>query len=285
MMWNSHQDAIQTYPEEMPHTISHRSMSIMTVILPDTLKHQADNDQYQEVWSIGGVKAGIKHPLVGTGLINARDPLSARKTQEVIRQWCIVEKTIDTTNIRLIAGADAAYSHDLVYASIVIMTFPELEFIEHSCAVREISFPYIPGLLSFREGPAVIEAFTRLTCVPDLIFLNGHGYAHPARIGIASHIGVVLDTPSIGIAQHLLTGKSAMPALNRGSTEPVYADDEIIGMAVRTRERAKPVYVSAGHKVDLSQAVDLVLRTTTTHRFPEPLRRADMMSRQYRKKM
>jgi len=172
----------------------------------------------------------------------------------------------------------------LVYAAIVVMTFPALDVVEHSCAVRKISFPYIPGLLSFREGPAVIEAFDQLTCIPDLIFLNGHGFAHPARVGIASHIGVVLDMPSIGVAQHLLTGTARIPSLNRGSTEPVYADDEVIGMAVRTRERAKPIYVSVGHKVDLPQAVDLVLRTTTTHRFPEPLRRADMMSRQYRKK-
>jgi len=172
----------------------------------------------------------------------------------------------------------------MVYAAIIVMTFPALDVVEQSCAAMKISFPYIPGLLSFREGPAVIDAFDQLTCIPDLIFLNGHGYAHPARAGIASHIGVVLDTPSIGVAQRLLTGTGVMPALCRGSTEQVYAEDEVIGMAVRTREGAKPVYVSVGHKVNLFQAVDLVLRTATTHRFPEPLRCADIMSRKYRKK-
>jgi len=172
----------------------------------------------------------------------------------------------------------------MVYAAIIVMTFPALDVVEQSCAAMKISFPYIPGLLSFREGPAVIDAFDQLTCIPDLIFLNGHGYAHPARAGIASHIGVVLDTPSIGVAQRLLTGTGVMPALCRGSTEQVYAEDEVIGMAVRTREGAKPVYVSVGHKVNLFQAVGLVLRTATTHRFPEPLRCADIMSRKYRKK-
>jgi len=148
------------------------------------------------------------------------------------------------------------------------MTFPGLAIVEKSYAIQEIRFPYIPGLLSFREGPAIAEAFLSLTTVPDLILINGHGYAHPKRMGIASHLGVVLDVPSIGVAQHLLTGIAAMPGTGRGSIEPVLDNNEVIGMAVRTVEGSKPVFVSAGHKVDLAQAVDLALKTTVTTGLP-----------------
>ena len=215
--------------------------------------------------------------------IRAVDPTEAEKIQAKLRRHCIVERTIDTCEIRYIAGTDAAYSQDTIYAAVVVMTFPALDIVEKTYAIEEIRFPYIPGLLSFREGPAVVNAFLSLTTVPDLILINGHGYAHPKRMGIASHLGVVLDLPSIGVAQRLLTGIAAMPGTGRGSIEPILDNNEVIGKAVRTVEGSKPVFVSAGHKVDLAQAVDLALKTTVTHRLTEPIWHADRLSRQCRK--
>ena len=216
--------------------------------------------------------------------IRATDPTEAKKIQEILRHHCIIERTIDTGEIRHVAGADAAYDQDSIYAAVVVMTFPGLEVVEKTCTVQEIPFPYIPGLLSFREGPAILDAFSSLITVPDLILLNGHGYAHPKRVGIASHVGLVLDVPSIGVAQRLLTGSVALPGAPRGSTEPVLDKSEIIGMAVRTVKGAKPVFISAGHKVDLAQAVDIALKTTLIHRITEPIWHADLLSRQCRNK-
>ena len=216
--------------------------------------------------------------------IRAFDPAEAEKIQEMLKHHCITERTIDICEIRHIAGADAAYHQDTIYAAVVVMTFPGLEVVEKTCAVQEVPFPYIPGLLSFREGPAILDAFSDVTTVPDLIFLNGHGYAHPKRLGIASHVGLLLDVPSIGVAQRLLVGEAALPDATRGSTETVLDKSEIIGMAVRTVTGAKPVFISAGHKVDLAQAVDMALKTTTIHRITEPVWQADLVSRQCRNK-
>jgi deoxyribonuclease V len=216
--------------------------------------------------------------------IRADDPVKAKKIQEMLKHHCIIERTIDTGEIRHVAGADAAYDQDTIYAAVVVMTFPGLEIVEKTCTVQEVPFPYIPGLLSFREGPAILDAFSSLTTVPDLILLNGHGYAHPKRFGIASHVGVILDVPSIGVAQRLLTGNVALPDAARESTEPVIDKSEIIGMAVKTIKGTKPVFISAGHKVDLAQAVDIALKTTLIHRITEPIWHADLVSRQCREK-
>ncbi len=212
----------------------------------------------------------------------ARDPAEARKIQGTLCRHCVLQRTIDACEIRYVAGADAAYSPDKIHAAVVVLTLPGLRVVEKSCSVQEIPFPYVPGLLAFREGPAIADAFHRLVQVPDLLFVNGHGYAHPERIGIACHLGIVLDVPSIGIAQHLLTGTAAMPGRERGAVEPVLDGSEMIGMVVRTVEGAKPVFVSAGHKVDLMQAVDIALKATRTHRLTEPIWQADQASKECR---
>jgi len=214
--------------------------------------------------------------------IRAPDPAEALRIQEMLRHHCILERTIDICEIRYVAGADAAYDQDTIYAAIVVMKFPGLEVVEKTCSVQEVSFPYIPGLLSFREGPALLDAFSSLITVPDLIFMNGHGYAHPKRFGLASHVGLLLDIPSVGVAKRLLIGEVALPGAACGSTEPVLDSGEIIGRAVRTVKDAKPVFVSAGHKVDLAQAVDMALKTTRIHRITEPVWHADHLSRQFR---
>jgi len=227
--------------------------------------------------------SGKKYPECAVSdCLRAVDAAEAEKKQEILRHRGKVERVIKTDEIRLIAGADAAYDQDTIYAAVVVMTFPGLDVVEKTCAVQAIPFPYIPGLLSFREGPAIVDAFHTLSTVPDLILINGHGYAHPGRIGMAIHVGVVLDIPSIGVAQHLLIGNSAMPGAGRGSTEPVFDRNSVIGMAVRTREGSKPVYVSAGHRVDLAMAVDIALKTTVTHRLTEPIWQADQWARRCR---
>ena len=229
------------------------------------------------------IQTGKKFPTCPASEgIHADSPADAVRIQEMLRHHCIVDRTINISEIRRVAGADAAYHGEWVYAAIVVLTFPGLEVVEKTCTECRVTFPYIPGLFSFREGPAILEAFGTLTTDPDLIFIHGHGFAHPGRFGIASHIGVVLDVPSIGVAQHLLTGAAASPATGRGSSEPVHDGSEVIGMAVRTVGGSKPVFVSVGHKVDLDQAVAMVLKTTVTHRITEPLWQADQLSRQCR---
>jgi deoxyribonuclease V len=132
-----------------------------------------------------------------------------------------------------------------------------------------VQFPYISGLLAFREGPALIAAYEKLDQAPDLIVFNGHGYAHPRRCGLASHLGVLLNLPSIGVANRIMIGDVGVLGTKRGSIAPIHDGRELIGMAVRTQENARPIYASIGHKVDLEQAVELILMTTTIHRFPE----------------
>jgi deoxyribonuclease V len=220
--------------------------------------------------------------ISGIPAIRADGTAEALKIQEALRQFCIVRKTVDTGKIRHVAGADAAYAHETIHAAVVVLTFPALEVVEKACTVQKIPFPYIPGLLSFREGPAILDAFLGLSTVPDLIFLNGHGYAHPRRFGIASHIGLLLDIPSVGVAQRLLTGTAASMEEARGSMAPVTDRDEVIGMAVRTISGRKPIFISAGHRVDLAMAAGMALRSTRDHRITEPVWHADRASRQSR---
>jgi deoxyribonuclease V len=183
-------------------------------------------------------------------------------------------RAINTDHIRLIAGLDAAYSCDMTCAAVVSMTFPDLEFVETAFAEVQTRFPYIPGLLAFREGPALIRAFRRLHTLPDMILVNGHGLAHPRRFGMACQIGVILDIPSVGIARRLVHGTACMPGCLHGTCSPIMDGGEVIGMAVRTRTGVNPVYVSIGHRTDLDQAVEVVIATTGRYRIPEPLRQA-----------
>lgn len=209
----------------------------------------------------------------------------AEYVQERLRNRCSVEKVIETDDISLIAGADAAYSGDTVIAAVVVMTYPNLVKVCDSVARIKTCFPYIPGLFVFREGPGLLKAFHTLDCKPDLMILNGHGYAHPRRFGMACHIGLILRVPSIGVANHPLIGTADEPAQERGSLSPLQYEDECIGMAVRTVDLKRPVYVSAGNMTDLEQAVELVLKTSQTHRFPEPLHLADLLSKKMRNKI
>lgn len=210
-------------------------------------------------------------------------PGEAAHLQEALRAR--VRLTGDIGEVSLIAGVDASYTKgsDEIYGVVVVLRYPDLAVVERAAACTKTSFPYIPGLLTFREGPALIRAFRRLTSEPDVIFFDGQGIAHPRGLGIASHMGVLLDRPAVGVAKSLLVGTAAEPGPGRGSTTPVLRDGETIGMAVRTKDRVKPVYVSVGHRIDLDRAVDLALSAARGYRLPEPTRRAHLFANEVRR--
>ncbi|MHC5036701.1 MAG: deoxyribonuclease V [Planctomycetota bacterium] len=177
--------------------------------------------------------------------------------------------------VRRIAGCDCAFQGERIVAAVVVLAFPSLEVLEVEVVVRPIRMPYIPGLLSFREGPALLDAIRRLSGRPDLFLFDGQGIAHPTRLGIASHVGVILGRPSIGVAKSRLTGESREPGKARGASVPLMDGKERIGSVVRTREGVRPVFVSPGHLCDFDDAERWVLATCTRYRLPEPIRAAD----------
>lgn len=173
-------------------------------------------------------------------------------------------------------GPWAARRHKTVEACavVVVLSYPRLDLLEVAEAVVETSFPYVPGLLSFREAPALLAALARLSARPDLLLCDGQGVAHPRRAGLASHLGVLTGIPTIGVAKSRLTGRHEEPGWERGSVAPLMEGEEQIGAVVRTRSGVKPLYVSVGHLVDLPAAVDWTLRCTTRYRLPETNRLA-----------
>jgi deoxyribonuclease V len=178
-----------------------------------------------------------------------------------------------------IAGADISYNKfsETVYAGIVVLSLPDLRIVE-TAGVRSVSkFPYVPGLLSFREAPPLLEAWEKLKTKPDVLMLDGQGIAHPRRFGIACHVGVLLDWPTIGCAKSILVGRHGELGLEAGSRSPLVDKGEQVGVALRTKSKVAPVYVSPGHLMDLDSAVDLVLRSTTKYRLPEPTRQAHLL--------
>ncbi len=179
--------------------------------------------------------------------------------------------------VRCVAGADLAFDLDRnrAIAGVVIYTFPEMEEIERVWGESRIAFPYVPGLLSFREAPALLKVFARVKNTPDLIFCDGHGYAHPRRFGITSHLGLLLGTPTIGCAKSLLIGTHGPLPLHAGAWTPLRDGDEVIGAVLRTRKAVNPIYVTQGHRVSLPTALKFVLAVLDGYRIPRPTRDAD----------
>jgi len=178
-----------------------------------------------------------------------------------------------------IGGADISFNKysETVYAGIVVLGLADLRIIE-SAGVRSVArFPYVPGLLSFREAPSLLEAWEKLKTKPDVLMLDGQGIAHPRRFGIACHVGVSLDWPTIGCAKSILVGRYGELGVEAGSRAPLVDKGEQVGVALRTKNKVSPVYVSPGHLIDLDSAVDLVLRSTTKYRMPEPTRQAHLL--------
>lgn len=180
-------------------------------------------------------------------------------------------------NARWVGGADAAFTHDgdACVAAVVVWDAREQVMVEQAVAIRPLRFPYVPGLLSFRELPALLAALRKLEHTPDVFMLDGQGVAHPRRLGLASHAGIILDRPTLGCAKSALIGSFDMPGPCAGDVSPLMDGDERIGTVVRTRAGVRPVFVSVGHKLALDEAVRLVLRCCTRYRLPEPTRLAD----------
>ena len=182
--------------------------------------------------------------------------------------------------VERVAGVDVGYdkARGVARAAVVVET-ATLETVDTAVAERPTAFPYVPGLLSFRELPAAIDALERLTVPPDVLLCDGHGFAHPRRFGIASHLGVFLDIPSIGVAKSRLVGEADVPGPERGDRAPLTQKGEVIGAVLRTRAGVSPLYISIGHRICLETAVRIVLACTTRFRLPETTRRADRLSK------
>jgi len=166
---------------------------------------------------------------------------------------------------------------------VIVYQFPQLREVERRMARRTLRFPYVPGLLSFRESPVLLAAIEQLRTEPDLILVDGHGIAHPRRFGIACHLGLLLDRPTIGCAKSILVGEAAEPGVRAGSTAPLVDKGEIVGTVLRTRDRVKPIYVTTGHRVSLESAVRIARQCLDGFRIPKPTREADHFVRDLRR--
>lgn len=203
----------------------------------------------------------------------------ATAIQEHLRTQVITEDQLQEP-IQYVAGVDMGFTADgtISRAAVAVLSFPDLQVMETTIAYRPTSFPYIPGFLSFREIPAVLDALEKVTIIPNLILCDGQGIAHPRRLGIASHLGVILDMPTIGVAKSLLIGKHQELSETKGSWQPLIHQGETIGAVLRTRTGVRPVYVSSGHRISLLTAIDYVLRCTSKYRLPETTRIADKIA-------
>jgi deoxyribonuclease V len=180
----------------------------------------------------------------------------------------------DLGEVRFVAGVDTSAT-GVARCAVVILSYPDLELVEVARAEKPLDFPYVPGLLSFREGPAILAAFDKIKQWPDLAFFDGQGIAHPRKIGIASHIGVLLDVPSIGVAKSPLAVRGEEPGAEPGSWTPWHnRKGELLVAALRTRPRSNPLYISPGHRIDLPTSLDYVQSTLRGYRLPEPTRQA-----------
>jgi deoxyribonuclease V len=199
--------------------------------------------------------------------------LSPRQAADLQRQLAArVERHDRLGSIETVAGIDVGIVGDTARAAVVVLNLPDLSVIERVRAERPLSFPYVPGLLSFREAPVILDALARLQSRPDLLIVDGQGYAHPRRMGIACHIGILLDHPTIGCAKSRLVGAHQEPDMERGCHTWLCDGEEIIGVVLRTRSRVKPLYISVGHRVSLDTAIAWILRCCTRYRLPEPIR-------------
>jgi len=206
------------------------------------------------------------------------DVAQARALQESLRGKVIAGDKLGV--VETVAGVDVGFERAgaVTRAAVVVLDFPGLEPREQAIARQPTRFPYVPGFLSFREAPAVLAALEKLRDAPDLLLCDGQGIAHPRRFGIACHLGVLTDIPSIGVAKSRLVGTHGMVPKVKGAWVPLMDAGEVIGAVLRTRDDVKPLYVSIGHRVSLNTAIDYVLRCTTKYRLPETTRLADRLA-------
>ena len=218
------------------------------------------------------VEENLAHPWDVT-------PAEAIAIQQRLARAVVAEDRLG--EVRFVAGVDVGFEQNntVTRAAVAVLTFPSLTLHEHAIARRPVTFPYIPGLLSFREGPALLDALAALETRPDLLLFDGQGIAHPRRLGIASHIGVLTGLRAIGVAKSRLTGRPREPLPpEKGAWVRLWDGDEVVGALVRTRTGVKPVYVSIGHRVSLETAVEYTLACTTRYKLPETTRHAHRLA-------
>ncbi|MFF1448053.1 endonuclease V [Streptomyces sp. NPDC058274] len=205
----------------------------------------------------------------------------ARAVQDELRGRVVREEPGPPPGSGRVTGVDVAYDddRDVVVAAAVVLDAATLDVVAEATAVGQVSFPYVPGLLAFREIPTVLAALDALPCAPGLVVCDGYGLAHPRRFGLASHLGVLTGLPTIGVAKNPFTFSYDDPGARRGSASPLLAGDEEVGRALRTRDGTKPVFVSVGHRVSLDTACAHTLALTPEYRLPESTRRADSLCR------
>jgi deoxyribonuclease V len=208
-------------------------------------------------------------------------PLTVEEATEIqirLRKEVITEDQIGS--VQSVAGVDVGFEADgtISRSAVVVLSFPDLQLLEQAIAHRPTTFPYVPGFLSFREIPVVLDALAKVSITPDLIICDGQGIAHPRRFGLACHLGVITDIPTIGAAKSLLVGKHEELLEQRGAQQPLWHRGEVVGVVLRTRTGVKPIYVSSGHRVSLPTVVDYVLRCTPKYRLPETTRWADKLA-------
>jgi len=208
--------------------------------------------------------------------VNAKEAI---RIQEDLRNRVILEKTF--SKVRTVGGGDVAYSKNtnVLFGAMVVLSFPKMETLDIATAEGNIFFPYIPGLLSFREGPILIQTFQKLKVKPDVMIYDGQGIAHPRGFGLASHMGLWFDLPSIGCAKTPLLDEFVSPGPSKGSFELIRREGKAVGAVLRTKEKVKPLFVSPGHRIDLLTSIQLTLETCQRFRIPEPLRLAHQLSR------
>lgn len=201
-------------------------------------------------------------------------PGEARRLQDELAPRVTAEPPLDLSRLRYVAGADVSTQGDRGYATVVVLSFPGLSVVEVRGYEAPLAFPYVPGLLSFREIPPVVGALEQIESEIDAVILDAHGLAHPRGMGLASHLGLFLDVPALGCAKSRLVGEYEEPGPEKGSVADLTYRGEVVGRVVRTRTRVSPVYVSVGNHIDLDSAVDLVLACCTRYRLPETTRQA-----------
>ncbi|MBF0538075.1 MAG: endonuclease V [Nitrospirae bacterium] len=206
---------------------------------------------------------------------------AARQTQVALAQQVVIAPLGVWPS--LVAGVDAAFSGNKVIGSTCLFNCADLNKVDEASVVQEVEFPYVPGYLSFREAPVIISAIKLLKTPPGLIIVDGQGIAHPRRIGLASHIGVLLGIPTIGCAKSRLIGTHEQPGPHRGHCQNLYDKEQQIGVVLRSRDNVRPLYISPGHLIDISDSVGVIMHTTTRYRLPEPIRCAHNLSAQNKK--
>jgi deoxyribonuclease V len=185
---------------------------------------------------------------------------------------------------RLVGGADAICDRQdrQIFGAIAVFTYPELELVEEAGAAGEVPFPYRTGLLSFREIPVLAQAFGKLRQAPEVLLVDGQGIAHPRGLGLASHLGLVLDLPTVGLAKSRLVGEGPEPGWEAGSAAPLSYQGKLVGLILRTQNGRKPLYLSPGHRITLEECREIGLGCVTKYRIPLPLRQADLLTRRLR---